>query len=181
MEYQSQNSADQEPPTCSEAAQDTPETGEIPATEAELVSAEAAELVEKLEYFKVGDEKVTALKTLAIKLEVSPVSSTAPSTPPQTLYTAWSAGALELSYLSSTLASCRPLVAHAEAALATPPWRLVWSRSVVLLPCSSGHTSAPLPHILWSSSSSMRLASYRLPACSPSKVTTAKVGPPAQA
>ena len=30
-----------------------------------------AELVEKMEHFKVGQEKVSALKTVAIKLEVS--------------------------------------------------------------------------------------------------------------
>ena len=36
----------------------------------EDVSLSTAELVEKLEYFKVGEEKTSPLKTLAIKLEV---------------------------------------------------------------------------------------------------------------
>ena len=43
----------------------------------EDVSLTTAELVEKLEYFKVGEEKTSPLKTLAIKLEV--YKSTDPS------------------------------------------------------------------------------------------------------
>ena len=38
---------------------------------ADDVSSFTAELVEKMEHFKVGQEKVSALKTVAIKLEVS--------------------------------------------------------------------------------------------------------------
>merc|ERR1712107_342441 len=77
---------------------------------------EAAELVEKLEYFKVAEEKVSTLKTLAIKLE--------------TLYTAWSAGALSLSYLSATLASSRKLLAEAELGLVEAPWKPIWDRTL---------------------------------------------------
>jgi len=85
-------------------------------TDAEQASEEAAELVEKLEYFKVAEEKVSTLKTLAIKLE--------------TLYTAWSAGALSLSYLSATLASSKKLLAEAELGLVEAPWKPNWDRSV---------------------------------------------------
>lgn len=42
----------------------------FPVSEQPDVATQATELVEKLEYFKVGEEKVSSLKTLAIKLEV---------------------------------------------------------------------------------------------------------------
>jgi len=64
----------------------------------------------------VGEEKVGSLKTLAIKLE--------------TLYTAWSAGALSLSYLVATLQSSRNYLAEAELGLVEPPWRATWDRNL---------------------------------------------------
>ena len=54
----------------------------------------------------------------------------ATSLPPQTLYTAWSAGALSLSYLSATLASSKKLLAEAELGLVEAPWKPIWDRSV---------------------------------------------------
>jgi len=114
MEYQRQESPPVEP-----AKEDHTSTNEVDTkllTDAEAASEEAAELVEKLEYFKVAEEKVSTLKTLAIKLE--------------TLYTAWSAGALSLSYLSATLASSKLLLAEAELGLVEAPWKPIWDRSV---------------------------------------------------
>ena len=77
---------------------------------------------------------MSTLKTLAIKLEVNIltllVSILATSPPPQTLYTAWSAGALSLSYLSATLASSKKLLAEAELGLVEAPWKPIWDRSV---------------------------------------------------
>jgi len=80
------------------------------------VSTQAAELVEKLEYFKVGEEKVSSLKTLAIKLE--------------TLYSAWSAGALSLPYLNIVLQTAKKKIEEAENSLDTPPWKAIWDRLV---------------------------------------------------
>jgi len=114
MEYQRQESPPVEP-----AKEDHTSANEVDTkllTDAEAASEEAAELVEKLEYFKVAEEKVSTLKTLAIKLE--------------TLYTAWSAGALSLSYLSATLASSKLLLAEAELSLVEAPWKPTWDRSV---------------------------------------------------
>ena len=91
MEYQRQESPPVEP-----AKEDHTSANEVDTkllTDAEAASEEAAELVEKLEYFKVGifpcatiphhnltyfqvaEEKVSTLKTLAIKLEVLCVSA----------------------------------------------------------------------------------------------------------
>jgi len=114
MEYQRQQSPPVEP-----AKEETAGASQVDSkllTDAEAASEEAAELVEKLEYFKVAEEKVSTLKTLAIKLE--------------TLYTAWSAGALSLSYLSATLASSKLLLAEAELGLVEAPWKPIWDRSV---------------------------------------------------
>jgi len=74
----------------------------------------ATELVEKLEYFKVGDEKVSSLKILAIKLEA--------------LYSAYSVGALSSSYLSLMLAQAERRVKEAEKQLRVAPWKPVWDR-----------------------------------------------------
>jgi hypothetical protein len=114
MEYQRQESPPVEPSKEDHTSANEVETKLL--TDAEAASEEAAELVEKLEYFKVAEEKVSTLKTLAIKLE--------------TLYTAWSAGALSLSYLSATLASSKLLVAEAELSLVEAPWKPTWDRSV---------------------------------------------------
>jgi len=126
MEYQRHQSPSPEQPAQGDndtAATSATEAPTAPAavepkllTDAEQASEEAAELVEKLEYFKVAEEKVSTLKTLAIKLE--------------TLYTAWSAGALSLSYLSATLASSKKLLAEAELGLVEAPWKPNWDRSV---------------------------------------------------
>ena len=82
MEYQNESPEPAQVAPDIPEKEDTPEnrlevcrpatTAEAPIalTEAEAVGEEAAELVEKLEYFKVGEEKVGNLKTLAIKLEV---------------------------------------------------------------------------------------------------------------
>merc|ERR1719189_646250 len=53
------------------------------------ISALAEELVDKLECFKVGQEKISNLKMMAVKIE--------------TLYGAWSAGALTPQYLLAVL------------------------------------------------------------------------------
>ena len=87
MEYQRQQSPPAEPAKEDGAAPNEVATKLL--TDAEAASEEAAELVEKLEFFKVGifqlttnirhsllnyvqvaEEKVSTLKTLAIKLEV---------------------------------------------------------------------------------------------------------------
>lgn len=68
MEYQRQESPPAEPSKEDQAS--TKEADTKLLTDAEAASEEAAELVEKLEYFKVAKEKVSTLKTLAIKLEV---------------------------------------------------------------------------------------------------------------
>jgi len=86
------------------------------------VSGQATELVEKLEYFKVGEEKVSSLKTLAIKLE--------------TLYSAWSAGALSLPYLNIVLQSAKKKIEEAEKNLDTPQWKAFWDRLVPFQFCS---------------------------------------------
>jgi len=86
------------------------------------VSSQATELVEKLEYFKVGEEKVSSLKTLAIKLE--------------TLYSAWSAGALSLPYLNIVLQNAKKKIEEAEINLDTPPWKAFWDRLVPFQFCA---------------------------------------------
>jgi hypothetical protein len=64
-----------------EEQEEEPHEEEEAVSEADAASREAAELVEKLEYFRVGEEKVGPLKTLAIKLEVaSPRLHPPPST-----------------------------------------------------------------------------------------------------
>ena len=85
----------------------------------EDVGSQTAELVEKLEHFKVGQEKVSSVKNIAIKLEA--------------LYSAWTAGALTLSYLQTFLSNARSKIIEAEGSLASPPWRAVWDRLVPLL------------------------------------------------
>jgi len=74
----------------------------------------ATELVEKLEQFKVEEERVSPLKTLAIKLE--------------TLYSAWCSGALSLSYLNIVLSKAKKNIEEAERKLDKPPWKAVWDR-----------------------------------------------------
>jgi len=89
------------------------------------VGTQATELVEKLEYFKVGEEKVSSLKTLAIKLE--------------TLYSAWAAGALSLPYLNIVLQNAKKKIEEAENSLETAPWKALWDRLVPFrfcAPCS---------------------------------------------
>jgi len=109
---------------------------ESPATETEQSAATddvgelTAELVEKMEHFKVGQEKVSALKTVAIKLE--------------TLYSAWSSGALSLSYLQTFLQSAMKKLSEAESRLASPAMAAVWDRLVPFTfssSPSSPHTS----------------------------------------
>lgn len=71
MEYQNQTA--EKSPTPEVATQNGGAANgeaEKEVTEEEAASAEAADLVERLEYFKVGEEKVGGLKLLAIKLEV---------------------------------------------------------------------------------------------------------------
>ena len=92
-----------------------------------------AELVGKMEHFEIGHEKVSGLKTVAIKLEVSDGRRTCQnfsSLPLQALYSAWSSGALSLSYLQTFLDSAKKEVSEAERGLATPPWTAVWDRLV---------------------------------------------------
>ena len=48
----------------------------------------------------------------------------------QALYSAWSAGALTLSYLKVFLQNARKKVEEAEKSLANFPWRAVWDRLV---------------------------------------------------
>jgi len=86
------------------------------------VGTQATELVEKLEYFKVGEEKVSSLKTLAIKLE--------------TLYSAWSAGALSLPYLNIVLQNAKKKIEEAEKDLETAPWKALWDRLVPFQYCA---------------------------------------------
>jgi len=90
------------------------DNGNGPNVVPEDVSLTTAELVEKLEYFKVGEEKTSPLKTLAIKLE--------------TLYSAWAAGALSLPYYNVMLGLARRRLGEAEAGLARPPWVAHWHR-----------------------------------------------------
>jgi len=92
------------------------------------VATQATELVEKLEYFKVGEEKVSSLKTLAIKLE--------------TLYSAWAAGALSLPYLNIVLQNAKKKIEEAEKNLETAPWKAVWDR---LVPFQFCDISSPSP------------------------------------
>jgi len=103
----------------------SPEKEEISATND--VGEFTAELVEKMEHFKVAQEKVSALKTVAIKLEA--------------LYSAWSSGALSLSYLQTFLESARKKVSEAEAGLSFPPWTTVWDRLVPFTFSSSSSSS----------------------------------------
>lgn len=86
------------------------------------VGTQATELVEKLEYFKVGEEKVSSLKTLAIKLE--------------TLYSAWSAGALSLPYLNIVLQNAKKKIEEAEKNLEKAPWKALWDRLVPFQYCA---------------------------------------------
>merc|ERR1719357_27576 len=78
------------------------------------VSTLTTDLVDKLEYFKVGGEKVSPLKTLAIKLE--------------TLYSAWSAGALSLPYMSIVLQNAKSKIRDAEEKLSNSSWKAEWDR-----------------------------------------------------
>merc|ERR1719192_3020677 len=56
-----------------------------------------------------GGEKVSPLKTLAIKLE--------------TLYSAWSAGALSLPYMSIVLQNAKSKIRDAEEKLSNSSWK----------------------------------------------------------
>ena len=103
----------------------------VPATDD--VGEFTAELVEKMEHFKVAQEKVSALKTMAIKLEVGNKTIDCKSFNCwwfQALYSAWSSGALTLSYLQLFLESAKKKVSEAESELAPPPWAAVWDRLV---------------------------------------------------
>ena len=71
MEYQNQTAEKSPTPeVAAESGEAANGEAEKEVTEEEAASAEAADLVERLEYFKVGEEKVGGLKLLAIKLEV---------------------------------------------------------------------------------------------------------------
>lgn len=89
-----------------------------PSPASDDVGSLTAELVEKLEHFKVGQEKVSSVKNIAIKLEA--------------LYSAWTAGALTLSYIQTFLQNARSKITEAEGSLASHPWRPVWDRLVPL-------------------------------------------------
>jgi len=79
------------------------------------ISNMAEELVDKLECFKVGQEKISSLKMLAVKIE--------------TLYGAWRAGALSPQYLTAVLTTVASSLTQAEASLNRPPWTALWDRN----------------------------------------------------
>jgi len=83
----------------------------------EDVESATVELVDKMESFNVGSEKISALKTVAIKLEV--------------LYSAWMNGALSLSYLQTFLLGAIKKLEDAESSLVKPPWTAQWDRLVL--------------------------------------------------
>ena len=59
--------------------------------------------------------------------------------PIQTLYSAWSAGALSLPYLNIVLQSAKIKIEEAENTLHMPPWKAIWDRLVPFQFC------APIP------------------------------------
>jgi len=91
----------------------------------------AEELVEKLEFFKVGEEKISSLKLLAVKIE--------------TLYSAMSAGALSSAYLKIFLENAHRRIKLTEAVdLARDGWSVRWDRYVPLFNfCPHQYTSQP--------------------------------------
>merc|ERR550525_1204271 len=116
--------------------------GETKSTD---ISALAEELVDKLECFKVGQEKISNLKMMAVKIE--------------TLYGAWSAGALTPQYLLAVLTAASNVLALAERErLSEPPWIATWDRTtrsyqfqhettgeMRLAPAPSAQPPPPLP------------------------------------
>jgi hypothetical protein len=79
------------------------------------ISDLAEELVDKLECFKVGQEKISSLKMLAVKIE--------------TLFGAWTAGALTAQYLMAVLTTVENALNKAEKdRLSEPPWTAYWDR-----------------------------------------------------
>jgi len=105
---------------------------EVKELESLDVATQATELVEKLEYFKVGEEKVSSLKTIAIKLE--------------TLYSAWISGALSLPYLNVVLQNARKKIEDAEKELEPTPWKAFWDRLVPFRFCA---VSPPPISLIW--------------------------------
>jgi len=75
----------------------------------------AEELVEKLEFFKVGEQKISSLKLLAVKIE--------------TLYSAWTAGALNPKYLKIFLENAHKRIKLVESMeLVSGSWTYRWDR-----------------------------------------------------
>lgn len=98
--------------TC-EVAKEKLTNGQVDSRDADISNI-AEELVDKLECFKVGQEKISSLKMLAVKIE--------------TLYGAWTAGALTPQYLTAVLTTVASSLTQAETSLNRPPWTAIWDR-----------------------------------------------------